>query len=598
MSLSASITEERRARLEAERLLELKQAALDEAREKLARDFARIEGEHCRSRAELGSLRDEHQRVKADLRVAAAKTELAERRLFDSIRTIRDGFAVFDASGRLLVANDAYLGPFDGIDEVAPGITYARLVALMLEEGIVDLGSDPPGEWRRRMLGRWNEPDPEPHLLRYWDGSSVTAIERPGGNGDRVAMTIDMTQTLEIAQELSVARERAEAATRAKSAFLANMSHEIRTPMNGVLGMVDLLAFTPLDDEQQLYVTTIKSSAEALLEIINDVLDFSKIEANKLSLRLAPFDLRGCLNDVIVLMQSSVRGKGTELGLTYAADMPDRVVGDRGRMRQILTNLIGNAVKFTSSGGVTVRVSPQPGGLPDTWRFSVEDTGIGIAPDKLESIFADFSQIDAETNRSFEGTGLGLAITRGLVELMGGRIWAESSVGDGSTFFVDLVLSTAEADCAQPPPREARRKRPLVLVAEDNKVNRLVLEKTLRTADIDMAFAEDGAQAVEMHGNLQPDLIFMDVSMPVMDGAAATVAIRDREAGGPVRTRICALTAHALDEDRARLLASGMDNVLTKPLRKPLLVAEIDLVRNAMGIPPAAPEPSRHAVSG
>ena len=355
MTLAHKLAEERRARLAAERLLELKQAELFAANRKLGLHARKLSNEIVETRAEVATVRTENERFKSDLFMANQKIETAERRLWHSIETIQDGFAIFDADDRMICANPSYLVIFDELEEVAPGISYARLLQLITEEGIVDIGTTPPHDWRAAMLERWEKPNPEPTTIKLWNGQSIKLLDRRGSAGDVVTLALNITETVRYETELKAERQRAEAASRAKSSFLANMSHEIRTPMNGVVGMADLLTESPLTEEQELYVSTIKNSGEALLDIINDVLDFSKIEANKLVLHPAEFDLERCIHEIITLLQPSVREKGIHLLIDYDIMLPSRFVGDLGRIRQVLTNLLGNAVKFTPEGHVLVR---------------------------------------------------------------------------------------------------------------------------------------------------------------------------------------------------------------------------------------------------
>lgn len=470
--------------------------------------------------------------------------------------------------------------------------------------------------------------------------------------------------------------------------------------MNGVVGMADLIAETTLDDEQRLYVDTIKTSAEALLVIINDVLDYSKIEAERLVLHPEPFDLERCIHDVATLLLPAARDKGLTMAIDYDPRLPTGFTGDPGRLRQVLTNLVGNAVKFTHSGHVLVSATGRPGAQDGTadLHITIEDTGIGVPPDKSDHIFGEFNQVDDDRNRRYEGTGLGLAISQRLIRLMGGDIWLRSDPGQGSCFGFDLTLplagdwpapadatgagpvlivetravhrrvlagqlarmgadvvtaETADAVRAAPPPaliilgeappdmvaalsdhggqvvlatdqrapdlsgfadparlrvltlparveamralldiappevaaappnreqpatRTVDRRAMRVLAAEDNRTNRLVFSGMVKDLDIDLRFANDGAEAVAAHADFAPDLIFMDISMPAMDGREATRRIRAAEEGSGRRTPIVALTAHALTGDGDAILKAGLDFYLTKPLQKQAIRARI-----------------------
>jgi signal transduction histidine kinase/CheY-like chemotaxis protein len=743
MSLANKLAEERRARLAAERLLELKQADLSAANRKLGRHALALTKQIGMTQAEVATVRDENAKVKSDLSVAHEKVEIAERRLWHSIQTIQDGFAFFDSDGILIAANAAYIGAFDGLEEVTPGVSYVRILQILTDEGLINtenLGAD---EWRVMMTDRWLAPNPEPIVMRMWNDQYIKLIDQRGHGGDVVSLALNITSTVRYEAQLKAERTRAEAANRAKSTFLANMSHEIRTPMNGVVGMADLLADTDLDEEQRLYANTIRNSGEALLVIINDVLDYSKIEADKLVLHPEEFDLERCVHEVVMLLQATARDKGLAVLVDYDLLLPTRFVGDPGRIRQILTNLVGNAIKFTLSGHVLIRVT----GVPDAAttdcaiHVTIEDTGIGIPADKVQHIFGEFNQVEDEQNRRFEGTGLGLAISRRLIEMMGGSVWVESEDGKGSCFgfrvtmtFIDdplvppvpvpaclrhamivddhsvnlailekqigqlgvrvtacasgadalaamndtidlvlgghamrdmdglelaealrcahwtnvpfVLLSTnpgfAQSDPAfahvqgvlqRPFPRSELFARlsevfqaPLslprakvtadtapassgladdgmhpalsgghkkdsgasdpiapeqmprlmrVLAAEDNKTNQLVFGKMVKDLNIDLRFALNGLEAVEAFSEFRPDMIFMDISMPKMDGKEATGEIRKLETGTGGHVPIIALTAHAMDGDSEDILAAGLDHYMTKPLRKALIHEQI-----------------------
>jgi len=354
--IEAKIQAERRGRLAAERLLEQKQAELFSANQKLGQHALALSDEIVETRHEAQVLKDERSQALVDLEKAHHAVDIAQRRLWDSLETIKDGFAVFDAEDRLIVANRAYLVVFDGLEEVAPGVSYARLLQLAAEEGVMDLGDLTPEAWVKMMLDRVAQEQIESLTVQLWNGEFVRLVDRRTENGDRVTLALNITDTMERETALKEASDRAEAANRAKSAFLANMSHEIRTPMNGVVGMADLLCDTTLTDEQRLYVETIKSSGKTLLVIINDVLDYSKIEAEKLSLHPEPFDLERAIHEIVRLLQPTIADRPIDLLIDYDMFLPTGFFGDPGRIRQILTNLIGNALKFTTEGHVVIRV--------------------------------------------------------------------------------------------------------------------------------------------------------------------------------------------------------------------------------------------------
>ena len=824
LTMAERLAKERRARLAAERHLEWKGRELAAANEKLAlqaralADLVVEERQSARAaRTEAAMLKGQNERYVGDLDRAHTAAVMAERRLRTSLDLIRDGFAVFDAADRLLLANRAWLQPFEGAG-IAQGMSYPDLLAALANhiafDGPVDdwidamlhriAGDDIPaielcllsGRWIRLEDSRARDGDrvclaiditaemrlraaveaiPDGFVLfdrqerlimcnsryrdlyalppdlaqtgtrfedilravlaeglhadaigreddwladrlaeyrgasgsseqRLTDGRWIRAQDQPTPDGGRVGLRSDITAERATQEGLQAARTAAEAANRAKSAFLANMSHEIRTPMNGVVGMAELLCGTDLTEEQRLFAETIRSSGEALLTIINDVLDYSKIEAGRLVLRHEPFDLERLVHETAILLQPQARAKGIELLTDYDMFLPTRFVGDAGRLRQVLTNLMGNAVKFTEAGHVLIRIV----GRPDEHgairlHLTVEDTGIGIAADKLDHIFGEFTQVEDAANRRFEGTGLGLAITRRLIDLMQGEIWVDSDLGRGSCFGFAVTLPMAEAAIAAPvptslrhlllcaanpmnrtilerqiaplgiditscrsatealaalhsvkqdailidhgndgldglalckdlasasmarpacilmvapdalPAAEAARQsglvdevlvkpilradlyrmlsnrigsvlpkahdtpppiatRPMrVLAAEDNKTNQLVLAKMLRDHPLDLRFADNGRQAVDLWRDFRPDLIFMDISMPELDGCSAAREIRTAE-GGRAHVPIIALTAHAMEEDGTMILSAGMDRHMTKPLRKSLIL--------------------------
>ncbi len=717
MDFGERLAKERRARLAAERLLEQKRTELYAANHQLSQHARTLVDQVVaqrsgleRAETEAAALRGQANRVLSELERASASAVIAERRLRAALETFGDGFALFDSDLRLIVANQSYAGAFRGMVELGPGLHYDQLLRQAAASGLVDFDGLDAHDWHHRMVERIMRDRIEPEVIRLLPDRSIRLIDRRSQDGDLVSLAIDITDGLRREAELEVARDRAEAANRAKSAFLANMTHELRTPMNGVVGMAELLGESPLDDDQRLYVDTIRSSGEALLAIINDVLDFSKAEADRLKLFPQTFDLERCIHEVLLLVQAAAKDKGLLLVVDYDLFLPTRIVADPGRVRQVLTNLIGNAVKFTEAGHVIVRVAgfPLDGGLHDL-RITVEDTGIGIPAGQLGHIFGEFNQVEDQANRKFEGTGLGLAITKRLVALMGGTVWVDSTPGQGSAFGISLPVeagegepgvperaitlksvlivadavidrvimerqltalgltvavfrSLAEAEAAgaalpafdlmlqddgaadfagagtvgrlrgkgltapvvllsargdggiaeagladaglaailakpvmrsalyrvlqdlseQPAATEPARlaysapeRRMRVLAAEDNRTNQLVLRKMVQALDIDLHLAANGREAVEMWRALSPDLIFMDISMPEMDGRDAARAIRAAEAPQGGHVPIVALTAHAMEGDAEGILASGIDACLTKPLRKADIVATI-----------------------
>ena len=491
MTLFDKLAEERRARLAAERLLEQRTRDLDSKRNEIERLGRMLTDERRRHRDEhSGILQGQQLKAREDIEAAHRHAVMAERRLWDSINTIRDGFAVFNAGQELVIANQAYLGPFMAFPEVRPGISYRRLLEILAHEGLVLLEGVSAHGWVDMMMARWQAVIVEPTELRFSRGDTARVMDRRARGGDMVSLVRDITEARRHESELEEARLRAEAANRAKSAFLANMSHEIRTPMNGVVGMAELLCDTMLSDEQMLYAETIRSSGEALLNIINDVLDFSKIEADKLTLHPEPFDLEHCIHEVLILLQAGARKRRIDLLMDYDLFLPTRFLADPGRMRQVLTNLIGNAVKFTEKGHVLIRVTGVEAAA-DTQQLHIliEDTGIGIEPENLNAIFEEFAQVDDQATRRFEGTGLGLAITRRLIEMMRGEIWVDSEPGRGSSFGFTITLPVAENT---PQQTLAPIRLNHVLVVDDQLINRTILERQLSAQGMTVTLTESG----------------------------------------------------------------------------------------------------------
>lgn len=381
---------------------------------------------------------------------------------------------------------------------------------------------------------------------------------------------------------LEAARQEAERANQAKNEFLAMISHEIRTPMNSVIGLTDLLGYSELAPAQREYVELIRTSSGALLDIINDILDFSRIASGANRLNNAPFNVRALLKTALAPLALAARDKAIAFHWHIAADVPETLQGDAGRLRQVLINLVGNALKFTDScGDIAIHVSAAPH-APVGYarvRFSVCDTGIGIAAEQLERIFQPFQQADSGISRRYGGTGLGLTIAAQLVALMGGQLQVDSQLAQGSAFHFTLLLQTDVEPLQVIPAANAinRGQRPLtILLAEDDAVNAMFTRLLLNNAGHQVMVVENGREALESWQYQRPDVILMDMQMPVMDGVEAALLIRAHEQITGTHTPIIALTANVLASDRERCLQAGMDDFLSKPFELPVLWAVLE----------------------
>ncbi|MGE5478646.1 MAG: response regulator [Bacteroidales bacterium] len=472
----------------------------------------------------------------------ARSKEMAEGHLRALLDNVGEGFVLLDGDGRVVVSNERFRQ------------------------------FHPPGQ------PFTPQPDGEPRVVQTGDGRWMRAVEYPARDGGVIGLYSDITEQVSLEQALRLAKEQAEAGSRAKSEFLATMSHEIRTPMNGIIGMTSLLLDTTLDGEQKRFADTIRNSAESLLNIINDILDFSKIEAGRLEFEEAPFDISSLVEGVVDILAPKVRGSAVEMTCLVPSEVDECYMGDGGRLRQVLLNLVGNAVKFTPQGSISVSVSRGAGDAGDgnhRLRFEVRDTGVGIAAEAQPRLFAMFSQADASTSRRFGGTGLGLAICKRIVDMMDGHIGVDSVEGQGSTFWFEVPLRP----CAMP--TGARPQQPLkdcrLLVVDDMAVNREILTRQLTGWGARVDAAEDAPAALGMLRdavrNAAPyDLVLLDHHMPAMTGIDLAVVVRAN--AGLAATPLMLLSSGPSGQNGQDMDSLGFGAILAKPvLPRPLLEA-------------------------
>jgi PAS domain S-box-containing protein len=517
---------------------------------------------------------------------------------------IEDGCCIVDLRGDFLFVNDSFCRIFGFVGESMVGRNFKTTMGAERADKLIELYTrvyttgEPVKSFEYQIF-------PKNLPTRYVEQSISLERDADGKAVAFVAISRDCTARKDAEFEAARARDAAEAANHAKSEFLANMSHEIRTPMNGIIGMTELALDTTLTAYQADCLNTVRISAESLMTILNDVLDFSKIESRKLTLEAVPFVLADVIGEALKPLGVSARQKGIKLVCDVAPDLPASVVGDPVRLKQVVINLIGNAIKFTDQGQVVLSIREESrSGDSIHVHFSVCDTGIGIPVDKHAAIFEAFHQADGSTTRRFGGTGLGLAISSTLVGLMDGRIWVESEPGAGSAFHFTAafkraadgddvadearlassrgLVAAADSDIRQIPGVPAAEPRPSavrpasVLVAEDNVVNQRVVSGLLSRRGHRVVMVSDGREAVAATEREPFDIVLMDVQMPGMGGFEATAAIRERERETGLHLRIVAMTAHAMNGDRERCLAAGMDGYLSKPIDSKLLFESVE----------------------
>jgi len=504
-------------------------------------------------------------------RLSRARLELARaKNIMDrALASMGDGFLLCDSHDRVVAWNARYVEMFPSVRMVIGVGVEFRTVA---EASAATIAPDPEKSaerlaWVEARLAQHRRGDGtfEQDLA---DGSVIHVVERRTLDGGTVSVMRDITKA---ERELARAKAAAEASNEAKSQFLAAMSHEIRTPLNGVLGMNSLLMQTQLSEQQLGYVRTIRSSGNALLALINDILDLSRVEAGRLELVLAEFDPRRLVDEVAASVATRAHEKGLAFKVRYQSGLPAVLVGDEGRMRQVLFNLIGNAVKFTEQGSVTVQVDYRDLGHDRVLlEVAVADTGIGIDQAALPSLFERFRQADSGISRRYGGSGLGLAICRGLLDLMGGTIAVETEIGSGSTFRISVELQRGQSSQiigaeSRFEPDRSMEGGLRILVAEDNEINQLVICAMLAQLGHSSDLARDGHEVLAKVQASSYDLVLMDIQMPNLDGLAAARAIRALD-GPTSQIPIIALTANTMVEDRQTYLEAGMDDHVAKPI--------------------------------
>ncbi len=518
--------------------------------------------------------------AKGDADASAAEAENAKAQLAAAVEALPDGFVIYDREERLVLANSRYRSFFPKIfNHLTPGTSFIDIARAAAKAGEIADAKGREDEWVTERLAQFRRADTI-YEQRNSDGRMLRYYEKPTRDGGRVGLRMDIS-------ELHEARERAEAASRAKSAFLANMSHEIRTPMNGVLGMAELLSSTDLTAEQRQIVDTIRESGDALLNIINEILDLARIEAGKMELNEEPFLPAELAERIKALHMVSARSKGIALEISVTPEASARQIGDTTRIVQILHNLVGNAIKFTVSGRVRLEIGKDEAGQLS---MTVTDTGIGMSEEQVARVFGEFEQADNSVTRRFGGSGLGLAIVSKLTGLMNGQISIVSEAGKGTEVTVLLPVPTPAMSNDKPIaggaaistteiPAQLCGLR--VLAAEDNRTNRLILEKMLKKLGVEVSFAEDGQQACDLWQPDSFDVLLLDISMPVKDGMEALSEIRARAHRAGVATPVSiAATANVMADQVESYLKHGFQTVIGKPFRQADLARALEGARN------------------
>ena len=519
---------------------------------------------------------------------AEGQARKAERRLRDAIDAMPEGVVFLDPEGRYILWNKKYAEIYHrSADLFEAGAKLEDTLRVGVQRGDYPEALGREEAWIAQRLALLKNPGVR-HEQQLANGRWIMIEERATSEGGVIGLRVDITDMKEQAQALRQALTRAEAANRAKSDFLANMSHEIRTPLNGVLGLASVLDQSRLDADQRDAVQTIIASANTLDALLSDLLTFSRLESGRIELDNAPFRLRAAIEETAALFHGKAREQGLELRLDLDPEADELVIGDPGRFKQVISNLLSNALKFTAEGSVTVEL--RTAGRGETRRFvmQVRDTGIGFDTEDSERLFKRFEQADSSITRKFGGTGLGLSICRQLVDLMGGTISAAARPGKGATFTVELPLQRAAGEAFQADAlieqADAAPDGLRILLAEDNPTNRKVAELMLATIGAQLDCVENGKEAVEAARRGVYDLALIDLQMPVMDGLSAIRAMRAEElAHGRPRLPMIVLSANVMPEHLAASKAAGADAHIGKPIRAHDLISAI-----AMAIQPDA----------
>ena len=504
--------------------------------------------------------------------------------VLEAIHALPDGVSVYDAEDRLILWNRRFLEIYPHLEgRLKIGVTFQTLIRETLGEGIVPDAAGREEAWMKQRIATHRR-IAAPRDFQVGD-RWVKIQDRPTTGGGVVTLCSDITEQKRNADALAEARDAADAANRAKSRFLANMSHEIRTPLNGVIGVAQALSRTELSPQQHEMLELIQSSGRALKSLLSDILDLARVESGRMELNEEPFDLVRTVEDAARLYAESAQAKGLQFIVEIAPEARLWAYGDALRLKQVLTNLVSNAVKFTTTGFVSLTVDAVPAAAPQTLRFVIQDTGIGFDQTTQERLFNRFEQADGDITRHYGGSGLGLAICRELAVMMGGTLGCESEPGAGAAFILTLPLTAAAPARSDPDPAtsaaqetnaEAPVRRLRVLAADDHPTNRRVVELILDPARFDLVSVENGAEAVAACRAESFDLVLMDMQMPVMDGLTAVQEIRLHEAAlGLANVPLVMLTANALPEHLEKALAAGADRHMAKPFSVEALLAMV-----------------------